>query len=278
MRIAEGTLTGVGGLELYHRRWLRDDGEPRARVVITHGAGEHLARYEHVAERLAGAGYEVHAHDHRGHGRSEGRRADLGSMDAVVTDLRSVIALARAERPEREVYLLAHSMGGCIGLEYALRHQEEIDGLILSSPIASLNAASPLQRSLSKIVASVLPRLGVYAVDTGAVSRDPEVVRAYEQDPLVHHGKLPARTVAELTRAVESFPDRLPSLTVALLVFHGRADRITEPAGSELVHARAGSADKEIVLFDGLYHETMNEPERNEVLDRVVAWLDARAA
>jgi alpha-beta hydrolase superfamily lysophospholipase len=274
--VAEGTLTGAGGLELYRRRW-SPGGEPRARVVITHGAGEHLARYEHVAERLVSVGYEVHAHDHRGHGRSQGRRADIGRMDDAVADLRAMVSLARAETPERKLFLLGHSMGGCIALEYALRHQDEIDGLILSSPLASLDAASALTRAVSKALGSVLPRLGVYDVDPGLVSRDPEVVRAYETDPLVHHDKLPARTVGQITRSIESFPKRLPGLTVPLLVFHGRADVITEPAGSKRIHSLAGSADKEIVLFDQLYHETMNERERDEVLDRVVAWLDARA-
>jgi alpha-beta hydrolase superfamily lysophospholipase len=276
MSIAEGTLMGAEGLELYHRRWAQAD-DPRAQVVITHGAGEHLARYEHVAEWLSAAGYEVHAYDQRGHGRSQGKRADLGSMDAAVADLRSVIALARSERPERRLFLLGHSMGGCIALEYALRHEDELDGLILSSPLASLNAASAATRAISKAVGSLLPRLGVYAVDTGLVSRDPEVVRSYEQDPLVFHGKLPARTVAELTRSVEAFPERLPGLRAPLLVFHGREDRITEPAGSELVHELAGSADKTLEIFDGLYHETLNEPEQDRVLDLIVAWLDARA-
>lgn len=276
MTVAEGTLPGARGLELYRRRW-SCGGEPRARVVITHGAGEHLGRYEHVAEALCAAGYEVHAHDHRGHGRSEGRRADLGRMDDAVADLRTMIALARGEQPPRKLFLLGHSMGGCVALEYALRHQDEIDGLILSSPIASLNAASAATRALSKAVGSLLPRLGVYAVDSALISRDPAVVRAYDTDPLVFHGKLPARIVAELTRSVESFPKRLSGLTVPLLVFHGRADRITEPAGSELICARAGSADKELVLFDDLFHETLNEPERGEVIGRIIAWLDARA-
>ncbi len=276
MRVDEGKLPGEGGLTLYRRRWL-PDGEPEATVVLAHGAGEHLGRYEHVAKRLADAGYVVHALDHRGHGRSEGERADLGSMDAVVADLRALIALARDERPRLRLFLLGHSMGGCISLEYALRHQDEIDGLILSSPLASLNAASAATRTLSKLVGSVLPRLGVYSVDTGDISRDPEVVRAYEDDPLVHHEKVPARTVAELTRSVESFPARLRGLTIPLLVFHGSGDEVTEPAGTEMVHAQTGSSDKEIVIFDGLYHETMNEPEQDDVLDRVVAWLDGRS-
>ncbi len=276
MTIAEGTLAGTDGLELYRRRWTPGR-PPRAQVVITHGAGEHLGRYEHVAERLTRAGYEVHAHDHRGHGRSQGHRADIGPMDKVVADLRTMVALARGEHRELPLFLLGHSMGGCIALEYALRHEDEIDGLILSSPLASVNAASPVERAAAKAIATVLPRLGVHGVDTSLISRDPAVVRAYEEDPLVHHRKLPARTVAELTRAAESFPDRLGGLTVPLYVFHGRADRITEPEGTEVVHERAGSADKEILLFDDLFHETMNEPEQGEVLDRVVTWLGARA-
>jgi alpha-beta hydrolase superfamily lysophospholipase len=276
MRSEEGTLKGDGGLSLYRRRWL-PDGEPRATVVIAHGAGEHLARYEHVAERLTGAGYVVDALDHRGHGRSEGERADLGSMDAAVADLRSLITLARSELPDRKLFLLGHSMGGCISLEYALRHQDEVDGLILSSAVASQNAASAPVKAISKALGSVLPRLGVYSVDTELISRDPQVVRAYEEDPLVHHGKLPARTVGELTRSVESFPHRLPSLTIPLLAFHGTDDQITEPAGTEMVHARASSEDKSVVLFAGLYHETMNEPEQDEVLDGVVNWLDQRS-
>ena len=274
MTIAEGTLAGAGELELYRRRWL-PEAEPRATVVIAHGAGEHLERYQHVAERLIHAGYAVHAHDHRGHGRSQGARADLGGMDAAVADQRAMIALARSERPDRRLFLLGHSMGGCISLEYALRHQEEIDGLILSSALTSLNAASAATRWISKLVGSLLPRLGVHAVDTALISRDPEVVEAYERDPLVFHGKLPARTVGELTRAIESFPDRLGDLTLPLLVFHGSDDQLTERAGTEQVHRLAGSRDKEIIIFEGLFHETLNEPERDLVLDRIVAWLDA---
>ena len=271
----EDELGGHGGLRLYRRTWLPAS-EPKATLVLAHGAGEHLGRYEHVAKRLTDAGYVVHALDHRGHGRSEGERADLGSMDAVVADLRSLIALAREERPDLKLFLLGHSMGGCISIEYVLRHQDEVDGVILSSALASLNAASAATRALSKLLGSVTPRLGVYSVDTGDISRDPEVVRAYEEDPLVHHEKVPARTVGELTRSIESFPHRLPSLRIPLYAFHGSSDQITEPAGPEMVHAEAGSSDKSIMIFEGLYHETLNEPEQDEVIDQVVDWLDAR--
>jgi alpha-beta hydrolase superfamily lysophospholipase len=247
----------------------------RAAVVIAHGAGEHSGRYEHVAQRLTGAGYATYALDHHGHGRSEGKPALL-EMDRAVGDLRSLINDVRGEDPERPVFLLGHSMGGCVSLVYACRYQEEIDGLILSSPLAALQAASAPMRIASKALGAVAPGLGVYAVPTEMISHDPEVVRAYEEDPLVFHGKLPARTIAELTRAIEAFPEEVPSLTLPLLVFHGSADEITPVEGSEMVFEEAASTDKTLRIFDGLYHETMNEPEQDQVLELVVGWLDER--
>ncbi len=270
----EGELFGAGGLKLYWQAWLPSN--PKATVAIVHGAGEHSGRYEHVAARLAEASYAVYAHEHRGHGRSEGRRATIDSLDNAVADLRSFLALCRPREPGRPLYVLGHSMGGCISLAYACRHQEEIDGLILSSPLASSAAASAPLRAISKVLGALVPTLGIYAVEPEAISRDAEVVRDYETDPLVFHGRLPARTVVELTRGAESFPGQVGKLTLPLLVFHGTADRITPPAGSEMVVERAGSDDKTLRLLDGLYHETMNEPEQGKVLEMVVSWLDRR--
>ena len=246
-------------------------------MVIAHGGGEHSGRYAHVGAALAAAGYATYALDHRGHGRSGGARADIGRMDAVVADLRAMIGRARERHPSTKVFLLGHSMGGCIALTYSCRYGEEIDGLILSGPVTSLETASRPTRAISKVLGEVLPRLGVYAVEAAAVSRDPEVVKAYETDPLVHHGKMPARTVAELTRAVEAFPDAVPSLRMPLLIMHGTGDRIVPPAGSKMVAERAGSEDKALRLYEGLYHEILNEPEQREILAEIVAWLDERA-
>jgi alpha-beta hydrolase superfamily lysophospholipase len=270
----EGELSGAGGLKLYWQAWLPP--RPVASVVIAHGAGEHSGRYEHVGSRLAHSSYAAHAHEHRGHGRSQGRPATIDSIDDVVADLRTFIAKCREQAPDRPLFLLGHSMGGCISLAYACRHQHEIDGLILSSPLASTAAAAAPLRAISKALGVLAPTLGIYAVETEAISRDPEIVRDYETDPLVFHGKLPARTVAELTRAAESFPSEVPKLRLPLLVFHGTGDRITPPAGSEMVVERAASEDKTLRLLNGLYHETMNEPERSEVLEMVVSWLDLR--
>jgi acylglycerol lipase len=272
-----GNFEGSGGLGIHWQAWL-PAGEARASVVLAHGAGEHSGRYAHVGSELASAGHAVYALDHRGHGRSDGRRADIGSIDAVIADLGTLIAIARAAHPDCSLFLLGHSMGGCIALAYACSRGEEIDGLILSAPVAALEAAPAPMRALSKLLGRVLPGLGVYSVDASAVSRDPEVVHEYETDPLVHHGKLPARTVAALTRAVESFPGAVGRLRMPLLIMHGTADRLVPVNGSKMVAERAGSREVELRLYDGLYHEILNEPEKGEILGEILAWLDQRAS
>ena len=275
-RHEEGRLAGAGGIELYWQAWL-PEAEPRAVVVVAHGASEHSSRYAHVAERLAAGGYGVYALDHRGHGRSEGKRAQLGRLDHVIADLRRFVDLAAERHPGAPVFLLGHSMGGGIATTYTIRHQDTLTGLVLSAPVADPDAAGAVTRGVSKVLSALAPDLGVYSVDAGLVSRDPEVVRRYEEDPLVYHGKLPARTVSELTAAVRRFPAEVPGLRLPLLVMHGDADGLVPVAGSRMIHERAGSDDKTIRIWEGLYHEILNEPEQDQVMDVVVAWLDERA-
>jgi acylglycerol lipase len=272
----EGRLDGTGGVALYWQAWLPET-EARAVVVISHGVSEHSARYTHVGQRLAGAGYAAYALDHRGHGRSEGKRVMVNAGD-VVADLRAFIDLAAARHPGKPVYLLGHSMGAAIAIACAVRHQDALAGLLLSGALADPDAASPVTRALSRVLSKLTPSLGVYQVDASLISRDPEVVRAYEQDPLVHHGKLPARTVAELTGAVGRFPEEVPALRLPILVMHGGEDSLTTIAGSRMVHDRASSSDKTLEIYDGLRHEILNEPEKERVISEMIEWLDARSA
>jgi acylglycerol lipase len=273
----ESDLTGIGGLRIYWQSWLADS-EPRAVVVIAHGAGEHGGRYQHVADRLAAQGYAVYAIDHRGHGRSEGPRALIDRTDNAVADLDSLIVLAATKHPGTQLFLLGHSMGGAISLRYAMRHQERLSGLILSGPLAALEAASPPVRVIAKVLSVVVPGLPVLAVDESLVSRDPAVVQAYVEDPLVHHGKLPARTVAELAAAVESFPSGVGAITVPTLIMYGTADGLCPPVGSVMLYERISSTDKTVKAYEGLYHEILNEPEQERVLDDMCSWLAARVA
>jgi acylglycerol lipase len=276
MTHVDGRLQGAGGTEIYWQAW--QPAHAHAVVVLAHGAGEHSGRYAHVGERLAGAGYAVHALDHRGHGRSAGPRMYIDRVDDVVADLGTFIASVRAQYPEVPLVLLGHSMGGLVALRYAIHHQDSIDALVLSGPLAALAAATPLQRMAAQALSAVAPRLGLIAVEPALVSRDPEVVRAYVEDPLVFHGKLPARTIAQLAATVRRFPDEAPAIRVPLLVMLGSADRLVPPEGGRMVHDRAASADKTLIVYDGLYHEILNEPEKDRVMADLVAWLDARYA
>jgi acylglycerol lipase len=272
----DGRFRGERGLELYWQAWLPEGAPPRAVVVLAHGASEHSGRYAWTGEQLAERGYALYAIDHRGHGKSEGGRAVIDRMSNAVEDLHTLVELARAANPGLPVVLLGHSMGGAVALSYTLAHEDALDALVLSAPLAALEAASPVQRVAGRVLSVVAPSLGVVAIDSTAVSRDPQVVADYEADPLNYHGKLPARTVAELTSAINGYPDAVTRFRLPLLAMHGTADRLTPIAGSEMVVERAGSQDKTLKRYDGLYHELLNEPERQQVLDDIADWLDAR--
>ena len=272
MNWGEGGLTGVGGLRLYRQSWIPED-HVRAVVVLAHGVCEHSSRYHHVAAPLAGEGYAVHALDHRGHGRSEGPRALVDGLDNVVADLHALLEAAVSAHPGVPVFVLGHSMGGLVAVRYALAHQERLTGLVLSGPLAALEAASPITRLTARVLSALTPRLGVIRIDSALISRDPEVVRAYDADPLVFHDKLPARTVAELEQAVRSLPARMPEITLPTLIMYGSADHLCPPAGSVMLHERLGSSDKLLRVFNGLYHEIFNEPEQADVLAELRAWL-----
>jgi acylglycerol lipase len=245
----ESEFSGAGGVRIYWQSWLPGD-RPRASIVLVHGASEHSGRYEWTATQLVAAGYAVYALDHRGHGRSGGPRALIDRMDNAVADVGTLVDIAAGEQPGAGPPLLfGHSMGGCISLAFATRRQDEIDALILSAPVAALEAASPAQRIAG--------------------------VAAYDADPLNYHGKLPARTVHELATEVGRFPESLQSLTLPLLVMVGTGDTLVPPAASELVYEKASSEDKTIKRYDGLYHEIVHEPERDQVMTDLTGWLGA---
>jgi alpha-beta hydrolase superfamily lysophospholipase len=273
----EGDFTGAGKLRIHWQAWL-PGGDPQAIVVLAHGAGEHAGRYEHVAARLVGEGHAVYAVEHRGHGRSEGSRALIDRLDHAVADLDSLVLLAAGEHPGVPVFLLGHSMGGAIAVSYALAHQDRLTGLILSAPLAALEAAPAPMRVAARVLSALSPKLPLFPIDPNLVSRDSAVVEAYAADPLNYHGKLPVRTVAELAAAIDSFPDRVPAITVPTLIMYGTADRLCPPEGSVMLGERIGSADKTLTPYEGLYHEILNEPEQAQVLDEVSAWVAAHTA
>ncbi|MCV7344710.1 alpha/beta hydrolase [Mycolicibacterium rhodesiae] len=272
----ERTFDGVGGVRIVYDVWTPDT-EPRGVVVLSHGLGEHAGRYHHVAERFGQAGLITYALDHRGHGRSGGKRVMVRSIDEYTGDFDTLVKIAAAEHPDLPRIVLGHSMGGGIVFTYGVEHPGDFDLMVLSGPAVAANVGvPPVKAFLGKAVGSLLPNLPVEELDASAVSRDPAVVAAYNADPLVWHGKVPAGIAKALLKVGETMPQRARRLTAPLLVVHGGADRLVPAAGSERLVECVGSTDVNRKVYPELYHEVFNEPERDLVLDDVTAWIEAR--
>ena len=272
----ERSFAGHGGVPIVYDVW-RPEGELRAVVVLAHGYGEHARRYDHVAQRFGAAGLATYALDHRGHGRAGGKRVRVRHMEEFVSDFRQLVAIARAENPDRKVIVLGHSMGGGIVFAYGVQHADDYDLMILSGPaIAAHAGVSKAKAIIGKAIGSILPDLPIESIDADAVSRDPEVVAAYKADPLVYRGKVPAGIGKALLVIGEKMHLMAPGITAPLLVVHGEEDRLVSAEGSRRLVEHVGSHDVELKVYPELFHEVFNEPERDRVLDDVIAWIAAR--
>ena len=271
MRHEHGRLAAADGTRLFWQAWHPEEAT-RPTVVIVHGAGEHGGRYAWVAEQLTERGHPVYACDHRGHGRSDGARAAIGSMATLVADLRRFIAL-QDSRP----FLVGHSLGGAVSLNYAIEHGDTIEGLVLSGPAVATEAVPAPLKAIVAALSKVAPRLPAFQIDAELISRDPDVVADYRTDPLNYTGMLPARTLGEMLRNMDTIGGRVGGLTVPVLLMHGAEDALCPPAGSRMVHDGAGSRDKTLKIYDGLFHEIFNEPEREQVVHDLAAWLAQRS-
>lgn len=271
------TLTTADGLALHLHHW--PCAEPRGTVLIVHGLGEHAGRYDHVAAAFDGWGWNVVAHDHRGHGRSGGARGRIDRDEALLEDLARVIDAVRTQHPGRLV-LLGHSMGGLIASRFvaeALRPQPAawsrvVDALVLSSPAlaADMNA---VQKLLLATLGRLAPDLAVgNGLKPEWVSRDAAVVKAYVADPLVHDRITPrlARFILDGGELVRSLA---PNWRVPTLLMWAGADRCVAPRGSAEFAAAAPAAVVQAKGFDGLAHEIFNEPEREQVMARLAEWI-----
>ncbi|WP_437655589.1 lysophospholipase [Sorangium sp. So ce1182] len=269
------TFAGVGGTRLFAQRW-RPRGRVKAAFIVVHGLKDHSTRYRALAERLAGHGIAIYAFDLRGHGRSEGVRVGITSFEDYIGDLDIFDRRVRAREPGKPVFLFGHSMGGTIVTLYTLTKKPLLRGLLLSAPALGVNA-SGVEVFGTRVMSALSPQLAVFQLDTEEFSRDPAVVRSYQSDPLVYQGSAPALTARELVDAIETIQEHMEDLRTALLVLHGAEDKVTPPTGSVALNQRASSTDKTLRLYPKLYHDLLHEPEREQVITDIVAWVDARA-
>lgn len=261
------------GVSLFYQSWRPQKGEPKAAVLLVHGLKDHSDRYEVFARELVEHGYAVHALDLRGHGDSAGDRVWVDRFDDYLDDVEAALDRVRAREGARPVFLFGHSMGGAVVTLYALTRTPKPAGLVLSAAALKVGASGFTQGS-TKALSALFPKLAVFSLDDEKFSRDPAVVGAMRSDPLVYDKSAPARTAAEVIRAVDRIREHAAELDVPVLALHGTADEVTPPEGSkELVEAARG--DKTLKLYASLYHDLLHEPERAAVVADIVAWLDA---
>lgn len=276
MNYRESRFSSTDGLQLHQRCWL-PEGKATGVVVLIHGLAEHAGRYASVAERLAGERYAVYALDLRGHGLSLGRRIYMNSFEEHLADVGQVIRQAQAEQPGLPLFLFGHSMGGLIAASLAADHITGICGVAVSAAAIQLHGdVFPMLRWLALPASLLLPTIRVVQLNFNMVSRDPKAIASMENDPLVYQGHIPNRTAGEMLRAGFEIRQTAAGIEHPLLILHGTADAITDVEGARQLYQRAGSFDKTLKLYDGLYHNLLDEPEKDQVMADLVDWFNRR--
>jgi alpha-beta hydrolase superfamily lysophospholipase len=272
MKHTEGKFTGAGGLELFYQAW-QPDTPPRAVIPAVHGLGEHSGRYLNVVNRLAPHGYSLYGFDLRGHGRSAGQRGYINAWEEYREDVRAFLHLVSAQAPGYPLFLLGHSLGGLIALEYVLHFPERLKGMIASSPALAPPNLPPILLILSRILSRIWPTFSINTrLDASTISRDPAVVKAYVDDPLVHGLGTP-RLATEAAAATEWTQAHAADLRLPLLLLYGSADKLVPPEGSCVFFEKVTFADRKRIEYPGGYHESFNDIHREQVLDDVKQWL-----
>jgi acylglycerol lipase len=265
------------GLRLYAQGW-QPETEPRAVVCLVHGLGEHSGRYPHLAAFLSQAGYALLAFDLRGHGKSEGQRGYAPSYEALLDDIAHLLEEATERYPDRPRFLYGHSLGGTLVITYALRRRPQLAGVIATGPFLRAAFEPPAWKlSLARIMYSLWPTLSLSnELDRQALSRDPQVVRAYNEDPLVHDRLTPRLTMDMFQSGLWSL-EHAGEFPLPLLLMHGGADRVCSPQASREFAAQAGERCT-LKIWDGFYHEIHNEPEQGQVFGYLLEWLNSQTS
>jgi len=260
-------------LSMYSRSW-SPTGQMKAVVCLIHGLGEHTGRYEHVGEAFSEAGYALVGCDLRGHGNSAGPRGHIPSYQALMDDISAFIEQVKQKYPEKPLFLYGHSLGGNLVLNYALRIKPKIQGVISSSAWLELAFQPPASKvNLAKLMVKILPSFSQpNGLEIAALAREPSVIEAYKNDPLVHD-KISASLFLNIYEAGLWALEHASEFPLPLLMIHGTADRLSSVEGTRKF-ARAAGKKVKAVYLEGWYHETHNEAEKAEVFKYMTTWMD----
>ncbi len=270
-----GEFAASDGARLFRQAWA--PAAPRAHVLIVHGYGEHSGRYAHVAERLNRVGYAVYTYDHRGHGKSPGRRGHIPSFDRLIADLDELSKEFMRQAPAGPWFVFGHSLGGLVTASWVVRHKPSVRGLVLTNAgVKADDKVAPMLRKVAGVMARIAPHFVVHKLPIDGISRKPEEVAKYKADPLVYHGNIGARTGHEMMRAIDALQPRFGEITPPFIAMHGTADRLVPYAATQMLFDKATSKDKTLKLFEGGYHELFNDSCAEEFFSVLLDWLRAR--
>jgi len=269
----EGNFKGIRNFNIYYQGWL-PKGEAKAVLLIVHGLGEHIGRYGNIVNHFVPLGYAVYGFDHIGHGKSAGEREVIDRFEDFTDNLTIFKNMVMVWQPNKPLFLLGHSLGGEIVAYYLLDNPTDIKGAIISAPSVKIPSnITSMTIFMGRILSTIAPKSGIILLDATGVSKDPEVVKAYINDPLVFHDKTPARMAAEMLKGMQRITAENDKINLPFIAVQGDEDRLIDPAGTQMLFDKASSKDKTIKLYPGLHHEVFNEPEREMVLKDVENWL-----
>jgi len=275
MEHQDGFFKGIRNTQIYYQTWL-PDGDPEGILIVVHGLAEHCGRYMNLVNHFVPVGYAVYGVDHVGHGKSDGVRVHVQRFEDFTDTIRTFFGMIKNWHPETPIFMVGHSLGGLIAAVYLLEHPSGLTGAILSGPSVKIpDHISSATIFLGKMFSALIPKLGLVGLDPAGVSRDPAVVEAYINDPLVHGGKTTARLAAEIVRAMKRVSAEGSRISLPILILQGGQDRLVDPSGAQMLYEKVQSKDKIVKVYDGLYHELFNEPEHDQVLSYVEGWLES---
>jgi alpha-beta hydrolase superfamily lysophospholipase len=276
MNYKEGSFSTPDRTSLYSR--LYENEKAQSHILLVHGFGEHSGRYEALIAHLLGKGYSITTYDQRGHGKSAGLYGHVDRFAQYEEDLDFMVSVVSAHNESKKLFLIAHSMGGLVALRYLMKQPQAVMGAVISAPLVEIATKVPThKRFVAKMSAALAPRMRMAnEINPAVLSRDPEIGRAYAADPLV--GKMVStRWFAEALKAMDELKRNAPQIYMPVLVMHGTEDKLANAEATVNLFANIGSPDKRLKIYEGYYHELFNEPEKQEIYERVTDWLELRS-
>ncbi|MVM38539.1 alpha/beta fold hydrolase [Spirosoma sp. HMF3257] len=262
------------GRNVFYRTWTSRN-EPNGIVLIIHGLNSHSGYYEKFAAQLTENGYDVFAMDLRGRGMSEGERYYIADYHAIVGDIDLLVDIVRSAYPALAIFLLGHSAGGVFASVYTVSNQGKLHGLI-SESFAFQIPAPGFALAIIKFLGNIIPHTRLIRLKNEDFSRDRAIVDTMNNDPLLENEKQPARTMQQLLLAAAYLKTAMPLIKLPLLILHGTADKATKPSGSQYFMDHASSADRQLKLYEGYYHDLLNDKYNAIIIRDIIRWFNGR--